>query len=36
MCRLMTGTMCTRKMEKETAWRMFVEKASQMAAIKRL
>jgi len=36
MCRLMTGTMCTRKTEKETAWRMFVEKASQMAAIKRL
>lgn len=36
MCRLMTGTMCTRKTEKETAWRMFVEKVSQMAAIKRL
>ena len=35
-CKPLIGKMCTRKTEKEMVWRVFLEKASQMAAIKRL
>jgi len=36
LCMYTLGRMCTKKSEKESAWRMFLERASQVAAITRL
>lgn len=36
LCMYTLGRMCTKKSEKESAWRMFLERASQVAAISRL
>jgi hypothetical protein len=36
LCMYTLGRMCSKKSEKESAWRMFLERASQVAAITRL
>jgi len=36
ICKTMIGSMCTKKAEKEKAWKMFLEKVSKIAATKRL